>query len=154
MSNAEKTRLLGMPLGTASNKLKKMLLFELVSAITKLGCYRCGKEIKSIDDFSIEHMEPWASAKDPVKAFFDLGNIAYSHLSCNAGAANREKTHCPQGHEYTDDNTYVLPGGSRECRVCKRDRIERFHIAHPGWQKRSNRRARKQRREHGEVAER
>ncbi len=155
MSNAEKTKLLGMPHGTASNKLRKMLLFRFAGALGWLGCYRCDQgTIKSIDDFSIEHKEPWMSAEDPVKAFFDLDNIAFSHLSCNAGVANRDKTHCPKGHGYTDDNTYVLPNGGRECRVCKRDRIERFHIAHPGWQKRSNRRARKQQREHGEMTER
>lgn len=34
---------------------------------------------------------------------------------------NKAKTHCPQGHEYTAENTYVYPDGSRECRTCKRD---------------------------------
>lgn len=36
---------------------------------------------------------------------------------------NRERfraiTHCPQGHPYSDDNTYVNRG-SRCCRICKR----------------------------------
>ena len=31
--------------------------------------------------------------------------------------ANRRKTHCPAGHEYTDENTYIN-GGSRFCRTC------------------------------------
>lgn len=32
-----------------------------------------------------------------------------------------KKTHCPQGHEYTEDNTYRRPSGARrECRACKR----------------------------------
>ena len=31
--------------------------------------------------------------------------------------------HCPQGHEYTPDNTYINPNGTgRECKVCKRRR--------------------------------
>jgi len=30
------------------------------------------------------------------------------------------KTHCPQGHEYTEDNTYTFPDGRRECRECRR----------------------------------
>ena len=34
------------------------------------------------------------------------------------------KTHCPQGHEYTPDNTYIRAseGGARRCRECKRIR--------------------------------
>ena len=36
------------------------------------------------------------------------------------------KTHCPQGHEYTDENTYYWKqkngGPSRQCRTCRRER--------------------------------
>ena len=32
-------------------------------------------------------------------------------------------THCPHGHEYTPENTYIDPrGGNRNCRECKRER--------------------------------
>jgi hypothetical protein len=39
-------------------------------------------------------------------------------------AANAAKTHCPHGHEYTPENTYVNPNpdGGRICRTCKRQR--------------------------------
>ena len=37
----------------------------------------------------------------------------------NKGDVNRNKTHCPRGHEYTRENTYINPAGSRECRTCK-----------------------------------
>lgn len=30
------------------------------------------------------------------------------------------KTHCPQKHEYTDDNTRIDPCGHRRCRICER----------------------------------
>lgn len=41
-----------------------------------------------------------------------------------SGANNRQKTHCPQGHEYTEDNTIVVlrPDGEfrhRRCRACE-----------------------------------
>ena len=31
---------------------------------------------------------------------------------------NRDKTHCKRGHEFTPENTYVLPRGGRMCRAC------------------------------------
>jgi hypothetical protein len=34
------------------------------------------------------------------------------------------RTHCPQGHEYTEANTYWWHG-SRVCRTCKRERSAR-----------------------------
>ena len=34
---------------------------------------------------------------------------------------NRAKTHCPQGHEYTPENTYRDTKG-RQCKRCRRDR--------------------------------
>lgn len=35
---------------------------------------------------------------------------------------NTHKTHCPQGHAYTEANTYRTRSGKRECRTCKRAR--------------------------------
>jgi hypothetical protein len=36
-------------------------------------------------------------------------------------------TACPQGHDYTPDNTYIKPGaGSRECRRCRADQRLRY----------------------------
>lgn len=35
---------------------------------------------------------------------------------------HKNKTHCINGHEYTKDNTYTRPDGSRECRSCRRKR--------------------------------
>ncbi|BBA98317.1 hypothetical protein RVR_4454 [Actinacidiphila reveromycinica] len=37
-------------------------------------------------------------------------------------ATNAQVTHCPQGHAYTPDNTYVQPRTrQRDCRACKRE---------------------------------
>jgi HNH endonuclease len=30
------------------------------------------------------------------------------------------KTHCPRGHEYSPENTWVDPDGARRCRECAR----------------------------------
>ena len=41
-----------------------------------------------------------------------------------------KKTHCPQGHEYTEENTYRWQGG-RSCRQCSRDASRRYEKSHP-----------------------
>lgn len=43
-----------------------------------------------------------------------------------SGRYLRARTHCPQGHEYTADNTRIKqPGDRRECRQCGRDYYHR-----------------------------
>lgn len=90
-----KDKLLGMSHGTASNRLRKLIMWTLVCKTDQNVCFRCGQRIEDVDDLSIEHKEPWQGAADPKAAFFDLKNIAFSHLRCNSGAANANKTHCP-----------------------------------------------------------
>lgn len=34
-------------------------------------------------------------------------------------ARNKSRTHCPQEHPYTEENTYVRKNGRRDCRTCK-----------------------------------
>lgn len=38
----------------------------------------------------------------------------------NGNHAMSNRTHCPQGHEYTSENTYVYPQGRRSCNECRR----------------------------------
>ena len=39
------------------------------------------------------------------------------------GTTQRQKTHCPQGHPYDEQNTYRIPGRAhRLCRECRRVR--------------------------------
>lgn len=40
--------------------------------------------------------------------------------------ANRAKTHCPEGHEYSPENTYTPPTGGRFCRECGRIATRRW----------------------------
>jgi hypothetical protein len=39
------------------------------------------------------------------------------------GRRQREKTHCPQGHEYSAENTHTSPQGWRRCRTCQREKM-------------------------------
>lgn len=99
-SSKRKSEKLGMPHGTARNKLVKALLWDFVCKSRQNICYQCGSEILSISDLSIEHVEPWENSEDPVRLFFDTSNIAYSHLSCNIGARHREKAECGTVSKY------------------------------------------------------
>lgn len=40
--------------------------------------------------------------------------------------ARRSKTHCPQGHEYNEENTRQDKRNNRACRVCGRERQRRY----------------------------
>lgn len=80
-SNAQKAATLGMPHGTANNRLRKSIMFKYVKMAGENYCYRCGAEICSVDDISIEHKEPWEGVSADL--FFDLDNISFSHNRCN-----------------------------------------------------------------------
>lgn len=64
-----------------------------------------------------EHLEPVESGEN-------------TRRGVGPAASNAAKTHCPQGHEYTPENTYVArhSDGSfagRKCRTCERARCAR-----------------------------
>ena len=84
-NNKKKAIQLGMPHGTAQGKLKKSIMFWLLSRLNLNKCFRCKKKIETIKELSVEHKEHWLDSDDPVGLFFDLDNIAFSHLSCNSG---------------------------------------------------------------------
>lgn len=42
--------------------------------------------------------------------------------------ANGRKTHCPEGHPYTPENTYRQGNGARECRECRRERSRAYRV--------------------------
>ena len=86
---------LGMHPGTAQNKLKKTIIFNLVKRLGENICYRCNKEILSERELSIEHKIAWLDNSPDL--FWDLENVAWSHLSCNVRAARRYKTNSNRG---------------------------------------------------------
>jgi hypothetical protein len=48
----------------------------------------------------------------------DLANMR--DMSAKGRHHNQQKTHCPSGHPYSDENTYVDYCGRRRCRICTR----------------------------------
>jgi hypothetical protein len=118
--------LLGEPIGTATGRLRKSIMFELIWKLDLDKCYRCGQKIKSVEELSIEHKVPWQSADDPKKAFFDLDNIAFSHLHCNTSTGYRHtgvKESTPHG---------VTRYGKYGCRcdIC-REAKSKWNKMHP-----------------------
>ena len=87
--NGRKAEHLGMPVGTASNQLRKMVLFDLLKRHRENTCFRCGQEIETPDDLSIDHKTPWLD--NDASLFWDLNNVAFSHTKCNYSAAKRQK---------------------------------------------------------------
>ena len=86
INNMKKTAQLGMPIGTATNRLRKKILFKFIQQLNLDVCFQCNESITEIDNLSIEHKIPWLDSNDPIGLFFDLDNIAFSHLSCNVSA--------------------------------------------------------------------
>jgi hypothetical protein len=97
--NEKKFELLGEPIGTATAKLRKSVLFKLVQILELDVCFQCGEKIEDVADLSIEHKVPWQSAENPRESFYDLDNISFSHIRCNIVAANRRVIHPTQRGE-------------------------------------------------------
>jgi hypothetical protein len=60
-----------------------------------------------------------------LEAVTHLENLRRSGILDRVGDINRLKTHCPQGHEYTAENTFVDRAGGRSCRSCMRERTRK-----------------------------
>lgn len=135
-SNDSKNKTLGMPYGTASNRLRKHLLFELLKRHGENTCVRCGETIERVDDLSVEHIKPWEGISAGL--FWDLSNVAFSHLHCNRphrnwGGAGR-KIQAPEGQSwcfscerFKQRDEFAIHsrrwnGVDAECKECKSKR--------------------------------
>lgn len=61
-------------------------------------------------------------------------SLLHSQLDPMHGASiQRRKTHCPQGHPYTVENTYVS-NRRRICATCSRERSKQYQRRKRAWQ--------------------
>lgn len=120
-NNKKKAEQLGMPHGTASARLKKDILFSLLCEFDLNDCYRCGEVIEYSDDLSIDHKVPWLDSKNPIGLYFDLDNIAFSHLNCNTKASR------PRKKEKINHGTQSGYSGRHKCRCTKCTEAHRKH---------------------------
>jgi hypothetical protein len=109
-SNKKKNDQLGMSHGTAVNRLRKNIMFALILRCGLNTCHQCGEKINTPAELSVEHKTPWLDSDDPKGLFFDLNNIAFSHLRCNCAAARKPEYPLVHG----------VKGWRRgcRCRVC------------------------------------
>lgn len=109
-SNDKKNATLGMPHGTATYRLRKIILFNLLKRHSENICVRCNKEIENVDDLSVEHIKPWEGVSADL--FWDLNNIAFSHMKCNVphrpGGGGVPKTG-PEGTNWCFKHKQFLP---------------------------------------------
>ena len=111
--NRRKSEQLGMPHGTACARLRKKIFFNLVRQLGQDLCFHCQQKIETAEELSIEHRRPWLD-NDP-SLFWDLNNIAFSHLSCNARAADRSNS-LPLARKA---RRKAGPEGTAWCNSCK-----------------------------------
>ena len=85
------------------------------------------------DDFQIDHLciNPGCTNPDHLEPVSPLENVS---RSTNIGGTNHRKTHCVNGHEFNDTNTYVPPKrpGRRYCKLCQVNNTKRFNHNHKG----------------------
>ena len=142
-----KKKQLGLSIGTAMGRLRKMVLFKLVQETGRDACYRCGRKIESVRDLAIDHKEAWFGISTDL--FWDVGNIAFSHALCNSlsrrsllgrkfGPSPLRKTG-PDGKAWCSRHRAFLPvasfGHNRAkwnglqsfCRACATAGLEKGH---------------------------
>jgi HNH endonuclease len=84
MSEEKYNLQLGTNVSASQHKLTRLILYDRLIKLGEDNCYRCGLKISSYKEFSIEHKISWIN-NDP-NLFWDLNNIAFSHLLCNQKA--------------------------------------------------------------------
>ena len=97
-SNRIKSEQLGMPYGTASGRLRKMIVFHLLRRLGEDFCFRCDKQIESIEQLTIEHKQPWLHSDQNL--FWDMDNIAFSHAACNKAQHYPNRRQAPAGYRW------------------------------------------------------
>lgn len=89
---------------------------------------------------TLAHRRVWIGARGPIPEKYTVDHLCRNtlcvrpdHLECvtnaenvsrsdSVSAVNARKTHCHQGHEFTEANTRIIVG--RKCREC--DRLRRL----------------------------
>lgn len=107
------------PLAMASGQVleHRMILYDRIGPGPH-SCYICGKTVSwqhkdQRRRIAVDHLDNNPRNNDP-------SNLRVCCQPCNVRRPSTARTACNAGHEYTPENTYVGPDGSRRCRICMR----------------------------------
>lgn len=84
------------------------------------------------------HRVAWVAVNGPIPDELQVDHTCYNRPCCNPlhlrlltlvenarDTSYTRHTHCPQGHPFTEENTYRIPKtGHRTCRSCQRNRVK------------------------------
>lgn len=91
------------------------------------------------------HRTMWLALKGPIPEGRDLDHLCRVRACCNPDhlepvtrqtnllrgetipAARAAVTSCPQGHEYTEENTLLSKAGQRQCKECTYERNRAYY---------------------------
>lgn len=119
---------LGMSFGTARARLVKGILFNLLQRHGENICYRCEGTIETPGDLTIDHKRPWLGISSDL--FWDMGNIAFAHPTCNARVGRRKTSN----HGIAD--TYEHHGcRCAACTIAHRESARRYRGRIDRWQR-------------------
>jgi hypothetical protein len=113
-----------LQVGLSKNGKPKTLGVHKLIAMTFIGPCPDGEEVRH---------------NNGIKTDNSAGNLSYGTRSQNeydkvrhGNHPQARKTHCPQGHEYTEENTYINPAsGGRMCRTCLRSHQDKWKRENP-----------------------
>lgn len=106
----------------------RRVLYEKIGKGPHLCHWGCGRILEwgGVTGIVSDHLDGNVLNNNPE-------NLVPSCTSCNMrrGLAGNppdwtsQVTHCPQGHEYTPENTYIYQGG-KSCKECSRERTRQW----------------------------
>lgn len=88
--------------------------------------YRDGKKVYAHRAAYEEHVGPIPERYEVDHVCLVRACVEPTHLEAVPAAENKRrqhtrKTHCKQGHEFNEANTYWRKNGGRQCRRCRAD---------------------------------
>jgi len=118
---------LGISYGAARNRLWAQLLLRMAQELCRDACFRCGKRIETVEEFSVDHKKAWLDESSDL--FWDLNNIAFSHRTCNGKAARRNPEAQRESIKQYWAKINAAPEGMSWCLGCKCFlALDKFHL--------------------------